>query len=39
MGGCLEEHLNWVRAAHLGWPQDGSDGQLDLMFPIKRKTA
>jgi len=39
MGGCLEEHLNWVRSAHLGWPQDGSDGQLDLMFPIKRKTA
>lgn len=39
MGGCLEEHLNWVRSAHLGWPQDGSDGQLDLMFPIKRKTT
>lgn len=39
MGGCLEEHLNWVRSAHLGWPKDGTDGQLDLMFPIKRKEA
>ena len=38
MGGCLEEHLNWVRCAHLGNPGDGSDGQIDLLFPIKRKT-
>ena len=37
MGGCLEEHLNWVRSAHLGWPKDGTDGQIDLMFPIKQK--
>lgn len=37
MGGCLEEHLNWVRAAHLGNPGDGTEGQIDLMFPIKRK--
>ena len=39
MGGCLEEHLNWVRSAHLGWPKDGCDGQIDLLFPIKRKTT
>lgn len=37
MGGCLEEHLNWIRSAHLNWPKDGADGQIDLMFPIKRK--
>ncbi len=35
MGGCLEEHLNWVRAAHLNWPGDGADGQIDLLFPVK----
>lgn len=39
MGGCLEEHLNWVRAAHLGWPGDGVDGQLDLLFPIMPKES
>lgn len=38
MGGCLEEHLNWVRSAHLGNPSDGTNGQIDLMFPVKRKT-
>lgn len=37
MGGCLEEHLNWVRSAHLNWPEDGLDGQLDLLLPIKQK--
>jgi DNA-binding transcriptional MerR regulator/DNA gyrase inhibitor GyrI len=37
MGGCLEEHLNWVRSAHLNWPRDGADGQIDLLFPVKRK--
>lgn len=37
MGGCLEEHLNWVYASHMGWPDDGIPGQLDLMLPIKRK--
>lgn len=37
MGGCLEEHLNWVYAAHQGWPEDGIPGQLDLMLPIKRR--
>lgn len=35
MGGCLEEHLNWVYASHMGWPQENSvDGQLDLLLPI-----
>ncbi|MDE7326572.1 MAG: effector binding domain-containing protein [Lachnospiraceae bacterium] len=37
MGGCLEEHINWVYCAHLGWPEDNCAGQLDLMLPIKRR--
>ena len=37
MRGCLEEHLNWVYANHLGWPENGIDGQLDLYLPIKLK--
>ena len=37
MGGCLEEHLNWVYSSHMGWPKNGIDGQLDLMLPIKPK--
>lgn len=37
MKGCLEEHLNWVYAAHMGWPENGIDGKVDLMLPIKRK--
>lgn len=37
MGGCLEEHLNWVFAAHNGWKEDGLPGQIDLMLPIKLK--
>lgn len=37
MGGCLEEHLNWVRSAHLSDPRDGTGGQIDLMFPIRPK--
>lgn len=37
MGGCLEEHLNWVYAAHMGWPGNGIDGQIDLLLPIKPK--
>lgn len=37
MGGCLEEHLNWVYSAHMGWPENGIDGQLDLLMPVKRK--
>ena len=35
MGGCLEDHLNWVYAAHNGWKEDGLPGQIDLMLPIK----
>ena len=38
MGGCLEEHLNWVYSAHMGWPENGIDGQLDLLLPIKKRT-
>ncbi len=37
MGGCLEEHLNWVYSAHMGWPENGIDGQLDLLMPVRRK--
>ena len=37
MGGCLEEHLNWIFSAHMGWPENGIDGQLDLLLPIKKK--
>ncbi len=37
MGGCLEEHLNWVYSSHMGWPKNGIDGQLDLLMPIKKK--
>lgn len=35
MGGCLEEHLNWVYAAHNGWIEDGLPGQIDLMLPVR----
>jgi DNA-binding transcriptional MerR regulator len=37
MSGCLEEHLNWVYASHTGWPNDGIDGMLDLLLPVKVK--
>ena len=37
MGGCLEEHLNWVYASHTGW-KDDIPGQLDLLLPIKKST-
>ncbi len=37
MGGCLEEHLNWVYSSHMGWPEDGIDGLLDLLVPVKLK--
>ena len=37
MGGCLEEHLNWVYSSHMGWPKNGIDGQLDLLMPIKKR--
>lgn len=36
MGGCLEEHLNWIYASHMGWPENGIDGQIDLLLPIKK---
>lgn len=36
MGGCLEEHLNYVYHCHLNWP-DSDEHQLDLLFPIKLK--
>jgi len=35
MSGCLEEHLNWVYSSHMGWPQNGIDGHIDLLLPIK----
>ena len=35
MGGCLEEHLNWVYSSHMGWPENGIDGKIDLLLPIK----
>lgn len=34
MSGCLEEHLNWIYASHMG-PENGIDGQIDLLLPIK----
>ena len=37
MHGMLEEHLNWVYAAHMGWPKNGIDGQIDLLLPIKTR--
>lgn len=37
MSGCLEEHLNWVYSAHMGWPENGIDGYIDLLLPIKVK--
>lgn len=37
MDGLLEESLNWVYSCHMGWPKDGIDGKIDLLFPIKKK--
>ena len=37
MFGGLEEHLNWVYAAHQGWPEDGIPGKIDLLHPIRKK--
>lgn len=37
MGGCLEEHLNWVYSSYMGWPENGIDGYIDLLLPIKLK--
>ncbi len=38
-GGCLEEYLNWVYSSHMGWPENGVDGQVDLLMPIKKREA
>lgn len=38
MGGCLEEHLNWVHSAYMGWPEDSFSGQIDLMLPVRRRS-
>lgn len=35
MGGCLEEHLNWVYSSHMGWPEVGIDGKIDLLLPVR----
>ncbi|MBQ2953953.1 MAG: effector binding domain-containing protein [Clostridia bacterium] len=37
MFGGLEEHLNWVWAAHQGWPEDGLPGKIDLLHPIRKR--
>lgn len=37
MGGCLEEHLNWIYSSHMGWPENGIYGHIDLLLPIKLK--
>ena len=37
MFGGLEEHLNWVYAAHQGWPENGIPGKIDLLHPIKKR--
>ena len=37
MFGGLEEHLNWVYAAHHGWPENGLPGKIDLLMPVKRR--
>lgn len=39
MGGCLEEHMNWVYSSHVGWPENGIDGQIDLLLPIKKRAV
>lgn len=37
MHGCLEEHLNWVYSSHMGWPEKGIDGLIDLLLPVRFK--
>jgi DNA-binding transcriptional MerR regulator len=40
MYGCLEEHLNWVYANHLNWPEHFvKDGDMDLYLPVKLKDS
>lgn len=36
MSGCLEEHLDYVRLAHLNMLSDGFNGKLDLLLPVKK---
>jgi DNA-binding transcriptional MerR regulator len=36
MGGCLEEHLNYVYHASLDWPES-DEHQIDLLSPVKLK--
>lgn len=36
MSGCLEEHLEYVRLAHLNMLNDGFNGKLDLLLPVKK---
>ncbi|MDE6622260.1 MAG: effector binding domain-containing protein [Lachnospiraceae bacterium] len=33
----LEEHLNWVYSSHMNWPENGIDGKIDLLLPIKAR--
>lgn len=35
--GCMEEHLNWVYSCAMGWPENGIDGKVDLLLPVKRR--
>ncbi len=37
MDGCMEEYLNAVYSVHMGWPENGVDGQVELLLPIKRR--
>lgn len=37
MSGCMEEYLNSVYSSHMGWPENGIDGQVDLLLPIKKR--
>lgn len=38
MGGCLEEHLNWVYSVHMGQSEHGITGKLDLLLPIQPRS-
>lgn len=36
MGGCLEEHLNWVYSAHMGKLDNSINNQIDLLLPVRK---
>lgn len=36
MSGCLEEHPDYVRLAHLYMLNDGFNGKKDLLLPVKK---